>query len=175
MAATDWDAIESEYRAGQISINEIARNYGISPQALRGKAKRNQWTRDLSKQVRNAVRAKLLEDGVSPSVSPSRAGETIDAASDRGVEIIRSHRKDLTDLRTRAKALQERFDEMLPLAALPKDLAMLSDVLTDAAAVIGKAIPLERQAFNLDDPAVHNEGDLTAEQRRKAAELFLEG
>ena len=172
---TDWEKVEADYRAGSLSVNEIARQAGVDPSAVRHRAKRYGWVRDLSDQVRAATKAKLVTDAVTPGVTPLRAGEIIESAATVNVEVVRSHRKDLTDLRTRARALQARFDEMLPLAVIPKDLAMLADVLTDAAAVIGKAIPLERQAFNLDDPATHADNDLNAEQRRKAAELYLEG
>ena len=43
MAGTDWETIETEYRAGSLSVNEIARQAGVTPQAIRNRARRNGW------------------------------------------------------------------------------------------------------------------------------------
>ena len=42
-APTDWEAIEREYRAGQLSVREIARQHDVSAPAIVKRAKRLGW------------------------------------------------------------------------------------------------------------------------------------
>ncbi len=43
----DWEAIERAYRAGLLSIREIASTQGITHGAINKRAKRDGWERDL--------------------------------------------------------------------------------------------------------------------------------
>ncbi|HHR1373296.1 TPA: hypothetical protein ACS3HB_000515 [Citrobacter freundii] len=52
MATPDWEAIESAYRAGVLSLREIASQHGISEGAIRKRAKRDEWSRDISAKVK---------------------------------------------------------------------------------------------------------------------------
>ena len=45
----DWEGINREYRAGQVSISLIADAYGCSEGTIRKKAKKEGWKRDLTK------------------------------------------------------------------------------------------------------------------------------
>lgn len=48
----DWEAIESAYRAGVMSIREIASQYEITHQAISKRAKKEGWERDLKAKVK---------------------------------------------------------------------------------------------------------------------------
>jgi hypothetical protein len=63
MSTPDWDAIERQYRAGQLSIKELARQHKLSDTAIHKRAKAKGWTRDLSGAVRTRVRESLVCDG----------------------------------------------------------------------------------------------------------------
>jgi len=54
----DWEAIEREFRAGQLSVVEIGRQHGLSHTAINKRAKRDGWTRNLADKVRKAVSAR---------------------------------------------------------------------------------------------------------------------
>ena len=174
----DWEAIEREYRAGQLSVAEIGRTYGISHPAILKRAKRDGWQRDLSQKVKQAVTARLVTDGVTDS----NAREAVETAAARGVAIVRHHRhaisrgRDLT-LRlldeldattTNVGQLQELIEEatagdktaqrrnaMMRAVELPSR----AGVIKDLSAAAKNWVALERQAFNLgddggaDDPA----------------------
>lgn len=75
--AKDWEAIERQYRLGQLSNVEIGSMFGVSRQAVQKMAKLREWERDLSNQVAVLARARLsapeqLVDGKVVS-APSRA------------------------------------------------------------------------------------------------------
>ena len=69
----DWDAIEREYRAGQLSVRQIARQYEISDKVIRNRAKALGWERDLTDQVTAKVRSDLVRAEV-PHSARARTG-----------------------------------------------------------------------------------------------------
>ncbi|EBW6256591.1 hypothetical protein DPY82_22980 [Salmonella enterica subsp. enterica serovar Kentucky] len=52
MAKPDWEAIETAYRAGIMSLRDIGALYGVTEGAIRKKAKKLEWVRKNSTQVR---------------------------------------------------------------------------------------------------------------------------
>jgi hypothetical protein len=153
----DWIGIENEYRVGQLSNCSIAAQFGISETAIRKKAKRKGWTKDLALEVQQRVRKKLDQE---PHVSK---GEIVEEASDRGVQVILSHRKDIQNLRTlEQKLLNELSGNPTKLYItqyqgdiVEKEVGLTvnerAGALRDLARVQQTRITLERQAFNLDE------------------------
>lgn len=174
----DWEAIEREYRAGQLSVSEIGRQHGLSHTAINKRAKRDGWARNLSARVREEVSARL----VSAEVAETNERAAINTAAARGVEVVRQHRNDLGEGRKLVSRLLGELDEstthrdeiaeaiedetaddqsgerrarMLRAVALPGR----SGVIKDLSAALKNLIPLERQAFNLDAATDPNAGD----------------
>ena len=58
--SANWIGIEAQYRLGLLSNVQIAQNYGITEGAIRKMAKKYGWVKDLSSQVREKVRDKLV-------------------------------------------------------------------------------------------------------------------
>jgi hypothetical protein len=93
----DWEAIEREYRAGQVSVREIARKSAVTEGSIR---KRDGWTRNLADQVREAggddahggsqplrdaeimADAFLEPNAPQPSAAPAAADEAPPAGGD---------------------------------------------------------------------------------------------
>lgn len=102
----DWEKIEAEYRAGQLSVSEIGRLNSCSHTAINKRAKREGWTRDLAAKVRQEVSARLVSEGVSAT----NARETVELAAERDIQLIREHRRDISNGRM---AVKELVDELL--------------------------------------------------------------
>ncbi|MCZ5436528.1 hypothetical protein O5476_02785 [Escherichia coli] len=51
MAKPDWEAIESAYRAGVLSLRDIGEKYGVTEGAIRKRAKKLGWVRSGGTQV----------------------------------------------------------------------------------------------------------------------------
>jgi hypothetical protein len=153
----DWEAVEREYRAGQLSVREIARAHGLSEGAIRKKAKASNWSRALADRVRKQVRERLVrEDGTQAGTHPQRAtdGEIVDAASERGFAVVISHRRDLQQLhglkRILAERLSQHLDGVAPDGPCLGDKETPGDLLEKLSRVTSRLIPLERQAHSLD-------------------------
>src|SRR5690625_3966437 len=100
----DWEAIARDYRAGIKSIRQIAAEQTDlgrpgSEAAIRKKAKQLNWQRDLSEEVRREIRARLQQESIREEVRKPDAGAVVDHAAGEGMAIIKSHRKDITQLR----------------------------------------------------------------------------
>jgi hypothetical protein len=67
-AAPDWERIEADYRAGVLSLREIAGLHSITEGAIRKRAKRDEWARDLAGKVQakaaELVRKELVRSSV---------------------------------------------------------------------------------------------------------------
>lgn len=165
----DWEAIEREYRAGQLSVSEIARQHGCSHTAINKKAKANHWLRNLVERVRERIETKL----VSEEVSETNASAAVETAADRGVALVRSHRKDIGAGRLIVGVLMQELQEtvakrdeveeaihddtphhtdskrralMMRAVSLPSRAATVREL----SQTLKNLIPLERQAFNID-------------------------
>lgn len=170
----DWEAIEREYRAGQLSVVEIGRQHGISHTAINKRAKRDNWSRDLTERVRKEVSTRL----VSPEVSEANARQAVELAAERGVLLVRQHRASLQKANNAVDRLLEELerhtvniDEIeqaiedetggdkdgkrraMMLKAV--SLGSRANAAVALSSALRNVIPLERQAFNLDEP----EGD----------------
>ena len=151
-ANVDWEKIQSEYRAGQLSVREIASNAGLTEGAVRKRAKRENWTRDLTEKVRTAVRAELVRNGTQDQRADE---ELIREKAVTGAQIVREHRSDISRLRRIAAVLGARLEALVEgeetngLAIGDKE--SVSDMLEKLSRVSTRVVQLERQAFNLDD------------------------
>lgn len=73
MAKPDWEAIESAYRAGALSLREIGAQYGVTEGAIRKRAKRDGWVRKGGTQVRKSGTQSGTQKG-KPRTTKTQAG-----------------------------------------------------------------------------------------------------
>lgn len=161
MTTPDWQRIELGYRTGLLSIKELGRQHGVSDTAIRKQRDKGGWSKDLSPRVRHRVRESLVREGVRANRSeltgvPSDAA-IVDEAAAIGVEVVRSHRSDIRRLREAAAGLLADLRPK-PQGALTQwdgadeiPLIHRSRVIADLSAAMARLIPLERQAFGLDE------------------------
>jgi len=187
-APIDWEAVEREYRAGQISVFQIGKMFGVSHTAINKRAAKEGWKRDLTERVRKEVSARLVSD----EVSAATAETIVDEAAARGVAVVREHRvligrgkklvaalfgelEEATEHReeiedaiiedTKDDKTMERRSRMLRAVALPTRAGTLK-ALADANRIF---IGLDRQAFGLSDEADGDKEALTVVLRRFAS------
>lgn len=144
-STVDWEAIEREYRAGQLSVAEIARQHGLTHPAILKKAKKLGWTRNLAERVREAVTASLVTDEVTEKQKAETESETIAAAAARGVQIVREHRAAIGRAQQVALKVLSQFEgDVLP------PITTTATALNSLSSSLKTLVGLERQAFNLD-------------------------
>ena len=191
----DYISIGRDYAAGVLSVCEIARRNNCSEAAIRKMAKVNGWERSLTNKVRDAIKLKLVKvdaaeaRAASCPLPPER--EIIDGASETGVQIIQFHRAGIRQCRAAAETLLAQVNEamgtrqeledlikeetgakrtnwMFRAVSIPQHAA----VVRDLAQALKSLVPLERQAYSLNDvPADPYENLPREEIERRLAEL----
>lgn len=131
MAKPDWEAIETAYRAGVMSLREIASQHGISEGAIRKRAKRDEWSRDLNAKVKERAddlvrKAEVRKQVRSETVLSERV--LIEATAEVIATVRMEHRGDIRRARTLANAL---FDELEAECADVESLRKLGVLMLD--------------------------------------------
>ena len=169
----DWEAVEREFRAGQLSTREIGRQHGVSHVAINKRAKADGWTRNLAQRVREEVTNRLVTSEVT-SGDPVTERQAIGLAAQRGVVIVREHRTTIGKARSIVELLMDELegatigiDEIEEAIAEETasdlngqrrarmlkavNLSTRAGVITNLAAALKTLVGLERQVFSLDD------------------------
>lgn len=176
----DWVRIERLYRAGLLSIHEIAREVGTTTESnIRAMAKKSGWTRDLSQEVRNRTRTKMVENLATIFDTSDEAlnklknitdESIIEEAARTQVQVVREHQKTLGNGHSLTMRMLNELDattthrgeleEMIRSTIAPRRQAAVLNaisignraaVMRDLATAARLWITLERQAFNIQD------------------------
>jgi hypothetical protein len=165
----DIEAIEADYRAGQLSLRAIADKHGCSEGSIRKWALKNGWQRDLSDKVKVVTKAKIAKTHGTRNVPPREDGQPfteeqiVEQASNSAVELVSSHITLAASLRgivtKYAVILEEQVDAKKQTVLLKDgttaeiDLNMeyVGKCLNSATQSAERLIKIERQAFSLDD------------------------
>jgi len=174
----DWERIELEYRAGVLSVREIASANGISHTAIQKRAKAQSWARDLSDKIKTKANSLVAKAAVAREVSTETAAterEVVEVNAQMRADIILSHRKDIPRYRNLVNSMlseleietenTELFSQLGELMASPDDKGYdkLSEIYRKVMALPSRAdslkklidtlktlIALEREAFGID-------------------------
>lgn len=186
--APDWERIEADYRAGILSLREIASPYKVTEGAIRKRAKRDGWERDLEAKIQARADALVRKAEVRSAVR-SEAVLTerliIEANAERIAEVRGEHRA--IGHRVGNLGLQ-LLSELEQQTASVEDLQNLGELMraedeggqdrlndlyrkiistpgrVDAAKKVAEtlkhAIGMEREAYGLDNKQGEEEGML---------------
>ncbi|WP_454751680.1 hypothetical protein [Cupriavidus necator] len=111
--APDWERIEADYRAGLLSVREIAASQGISHVAIAKRAKRDGWVRDLGPKIKAKADALVTKRTVTKSVTTETAVSErviVEANAEVIAGIRMAHRGDISRARRLAMALLEELE-----------------------------------------------------------------
>jgi transposase-like protein len=167
----DWEAIEKDYRADQISIREIARLHGCSEAAIRKKMKQFGVERDLSLKVNQKVRNSLLR--TSRTSTSASEKEIVEDAAARSVEVIRGHINLISNAVKVVSDLTGQLSESIKENDHNK-IHKQADTAVKLSAAIRNLVTLERQVFNISadtgtDDYKNESTESLIEKRRKLA------
>lgn len=176
----DWERIETDYRAGVKSLREIAGEHGISEGAIRKRAKRDGWVRDLAEKIQQRAEDLVRTQAVRTEVrSEQRATErqVIEANAEAVATVKMAHRGDISRARSIVNGLLDELQEMVGSdnAALLQELGFLlrredengkdrlndlyqqiislpgrSKAMKDLTASLQSLVTMERTAYGMD-------------------------
>lgn len=180
MTKPDWEAIESAYRAGLLSIREIGSQHGVTHTAINKRAKKEGWERDLKAKIKAKAEALVSKREVSKQVSIERMvseRQLIEANAEVIATVRMEHRGDIRRARNIANSLFGELEaECADVAALQqlgdlmfepddKGYDKLNEIYHKVISMSGRVksmkdlsdtlktlIGLERQAYDIDGP-----------------------
>lgn len=199
--ATDWERIEQLYRAGTLSVREIASTCSVSHVAIHKRAKRDGWERDLQAKIKAKADSLVNSDLVNTQVNKEAlvTERNIVEANAQVIANIRiSHRTDIGRYRKLANSLLEELEGMTDNRDLFDQVGELlrsedgngqdklndlyqkvislpsrTKTLKDLGDTLKVLIGLERQAYSIgEEPPVDDRSKLTEEELdRRIAKL----
>ena len=176
----DWQAVELDYRLGQMSVRAIAARHGLSESSIRYRANKGGWIADRRLDVKRATREAMVADAVA------MAGADLDSVEDpvrvaaaANMEIIRAHRADIERLRGVVKsalagleAYWQAVSQGLDLESMPPDARAvfagrgdtMGSVINSLGMTMQRIQRMEREAFGIDASA-EDIGDAEIDER----------
>lgn len=110
----DWERVEREYRAGILSVREIAVSVGVSHTAINKKASSQGWDRDLSAKIKAKADALVSKSEVSNKVSSERRATDQQVVESNALAIANiriEHRGDIRRSKSLVMTLLDELDE----------------------------------------------------------------
>ena len=168
----DWEGVSRQYRAGIKSLRNIGAEFGVSEGAIRKRAKKEEWPRDLSEQIKEKAADKVRKESVRNGTQGATENEVVEACSTQMADKLISHRQDIPQKRelvaklfaeieglTEGKELMEQLTLALQqgdqdkLAEVARKVASLPSRIKGVADLVGaykSLIGLEREAFGIN-------------------------
>lgn len=176
----DWEGVERDYSANLLSLREIGKRYGVSEGAIRKRAKRDGWTRDLAIRIQSKADDLVRKDAVRSEVRSQNAvseRDIVNANAEAVSQIRLGHRSDISRARRLVGSFLSELEQTTDGGDMLEQLGLLMrredkngvDKLNDLYhKVIGLSgrvtnlkalsetlknlVALERQAWGLDEP-----------------------
>ena len=132
--AADWEKIEGQYRAGFMSLRDIAAEHGITEGAIRKRAKRDGWERDLTSRIQAEAESKVAKVAAREAAKHSPEGRAkerviVEANAQVIADAVLGQRQDVSRARG---VVQKLFSQLEAQMDGAEDLERLSDLVARA-------------------------------------------
>jgi hypothetical protein len=157
----DWAAVERDYRTGQYSLRQLETMHGPQTGTISKRAKREGWTKDLSKKVKDKTKDILIAGKEESSVDRPSDDDIINAAAMTAASVVFQHRSYAASCRSIIGKMLNKMDEQLDKGNITVDtndgpitidipLDYLAKAATGLTTSLEKIVKIERRAFNMD-------------------------
>ena len=130
-AGVDWVAVELEYRTNKVALRKIGANHGVSEGAIRKRAKKFGWVRDLQAEIdlkaEELVRKELVRNTVRTVRSPSER-DIIQCSAEINAQAQADHIRQAAQSVTMTAKLVEEIEAM---GDARDDLRQLAELLAE--------------------------------------------
>lgn len=148
--AIDWETVERLYRAGIESLRNIGAKCGLTEGAIRKRAKRDGWVRDLAARIRaraeDLVRKAEVRKKSTQQLSFADENEVIESNAVISANVIRSQRQDVRLLREVVNALMDQIKCVVTSREL---FAQVGEICSQGSSGHDKALELYNKVIGL--------------------------
>lgn len=142
----DWEAIEIDYRAGIRTLRDMAGEYGVSHVAIKKRADKEGWSRDLSARIKARTEELVNRALVTTPVNAAAERAVVEANAEMRATAIFRHRKDISrhnEIASKHEAALEAAEELPITARIDAHKKLVETRKT--------LIGLEREALGIDN------------------------
>lgn len=198
-SSVDWERVGLQFRAGLLSLREIASQNGVSAPAILKHAKKEGWERDLSAKIKAKAEAVVNRAVVNTEVNNAARvseKETIEANATAIANVRLAHRGDIRMARELAVGLVRELQQMTADPDLFVNLASVIEsgdqkkimeaiqrvvslpgrvsTIKSLSEALKNLLTLERLAWGLDEPDTgKNEGQVLSDTERASRLMTL--
>jgi hypothetical protein len=109
---TDWERIELDYRAGIMTLREMGALHSVSEGAIRKRAKRDSWSRDLNTKIKMRADELVRKEEVRKAVRSDAIVSEVRQV-EIGAEMLKDIKLGRRERVTKASALTDKLIEEL--------------------------------------------------------------
>jgi len=177
----DWESVERHFRAGILTLRQIADDHGTSHQTVSARAKKEGWEQDLTARIKAKADAMLTKAELTSELTAAEVvsnKQIIDSGAQAIVNIVVGHRVTIRRNRSLSEKLMSELeaqcDSQDELEQLSEILACSDDSATEKLAALCRKVVslpsrvdsakkladtvrilvgLEREAFGMDKEA----------------------
>ncbi len=169
----DWELAQRLYRTDRFSNRQIAAQIGCTESALRYRAKKHAWKKDLSNQVHAEVDRMLAEGELGElAQNEHRArgsqseldAQVVQAAASSAADVIREHRTKLKRAGEIADVLFQDLRDVNKHLETIEDLITMSDSTDRQKAAMRRAVSVHSRAATLRDLSTAMKNFVAAER-----------
>ena len=155
----DWESVERDYSAGLLSLRELSAKHGVSHVAIKKKADKEDWYKNINDKIKDVVEKKVNSLLVNSEVNSKRASEKeiIEANAQAIVNVKLGHRTSIRKLNGLVESLLDEI-ETLNKGKSVENLPMRVDVTKKLMDTLKTSIDKERQAFDIQDKTTPVDG-----------------
>lgn len=157
----DWERIEADYRVGTRSLREIATEHKITEGAVRKRAKRDAWERNLKAKVQARSDALVRKELVRTEVRKENVTEkqAIEVEATVSSRIRLSHQSSAARMQKMVTKLASELERQTERKVALKDRASTAKSLIDA---FGRLVAIEREAHGINSAPIELNDPFTA-------------
>lgn len=126
--AVDWETVEKHFRAGLLSLREIAKEAGITEGAIRKRAKADQWSRNLGAKIKQRAEDLVRKAEVrkpSTQLTETTEKEVVEANAQAAASVLMSHKTDIG----RTKKLFQALLGELEVSTTAEGRSLMDDLI----------------------------------------------
>jgi hypothetical protein len=156
----DWEAVETDYRAGVKTLRAIAEECGCSHSNINKKAKQEGWTRDLSAKIKVETAKLVTTAAVTKKVTTETKKASEREIIDANANLLSGVRLGQRDRIVKANSLARALFAELEAEGATSELSLHSRVDTNKKLVdtLKTLQDMETKAYSLDDEPEDDKG-----------------
>jgi len=152
----DWESIEREYIPAIRSLRDIANQFGIAESAIRDRAKRYGWERNLEEKIKAKKESLLRKDELRKSTAQTSKiteKEIIESAATIQATVILEEREDVKRLAKICESLEKQLELIADDKESAEDLEKKARINKTLIESRDKVFNMRRRNYGINDNA----------------------